>query len=208
MKIEKLLYLISAMACSDTSSSGVKYVRLRDVPVKHCILKNCQFCAYSFELDATRFLPQKWSHVGRVVCAKMLLQKDCCDEYLKMNRWMMFQNLFENERSQKWTIKIMDARTGPKFCWSGSVRVGPEFRTDFIFGPVRWSGIPDRLKLVRSAGPEFRTNIYWSGPQVRNSGPANFGPVRRSGIPDQQILVRSVGPEIRPVSVIAFLRHF
>ena len=90
MKIEKLLYLISAMACSDTSSSGVKYVRLRDVPVKHCILKNCQFCAYSFELDATRFLPQKWSHVGRVVCAKMLLQRDCCDEYLRMNRWMMF----------------------------------------------------------------------------------------------------------------------
>ena len=62
-------------------------------------------------------------------------------------------------------------------------------------GLVRNSG--PILFLVRSGGPEFRTDLNWSGPLVRNSGPTFIGPVRRSGIPDQQILVRSVGPEFR-----------
>ena len=34
---------------------------------------------------------------------------------------------------------------------------GPSF-----FGPVRWSGIPDRLKLVLSGGPEY----FWSAPGI------------------------------------------
>ena len=60
--------------------------------------------------------------------------------------------------------------------------IGTEFRTDnfwsgplvrnsvpTFFGPVRWYGIPDRTKLVRIFGTEFRTKvgpetIIWSGP--------------------------------------------
>ena len=65
-------------------------------------------------------------------------------------------------------LVIMDARTGPKFCWPKSVRVG----------------IPDRF-------------YFWSGPVVRNSGSIFIGQVRRSGIPDQRTGPKRFGPEFR-----------
>ena len=93
MKIAKLFFLASKVICTHktmSNSSKVKFVRLREVPARHCVLKNCQFCAKSFELDLNRFLPQKWSRAGRIVCARMLQQENCCGKYLKMSRWMMF----------------------------------------------------------------------------------------------------------------------
>ena len=89
----------------------------------------------------------------------------------------------------------MDVRTaGPDLVRSGPWSGIPD---QFNFGPVRWSGIPDQVKLVRSDGPEFRTNLSWSGPVVRNSGPNYIGPVRWSGIPDRTNLVRIFGPGTR-----------
>ena len=88
MKIEKILFLIHSIVCSQ--KTVVRFIRFKNIPAKHCILKNCQFCAKSFELDSNRFLPQKWSLAGKIVCAKMLLQENCCNKYLHMSRWMMF----------------------------------------------------------------------------------------------------------------------
>ena len=88
MKIVKILFLIHSIVCSQRPA--VRFMRFKNVPAKHCILKNCQFCAKSFELDSNRFLPQKWSLTGKIVCAKMLLQENCCNKYLHMSLWMMF----------------------------------------------------------------------------------------------------------------------
>ena len=50
----------------------------------------------------------------------------------------------------------MDVRTaGPDLVRSGPWSGIPD---QFNFGPVRWSGIPDQVIMVRSGGPEFRTN--------------------------------------------------
>ena len=99
--IAKILFFTCTVVC--TNSSKVKFIRLRDVPARHCTLKNCQFCAKSFELDLKRFLPQKWSRAGRIVCSRMLQQENCCGEYLKMSRWMMFQ--WSKLADQNWPIK-------------------------------------------------------------------------------------------------------
>ena len=75
----------------------------------------------------------------------------------------------------------MDVRTvGPELVRSGPWSGIPD---QLNFGPVRWSGIPDQLGPGWYFGPEFRTDLNWSGPVVRNPGPDQLGPDFRSGIP-------------------------